>query len=53
MVVGVDERGSVVHNLQDPDGTYAVITGVRQFGDYLYFGSLTDPGIARLRFADG
>jgi len=52
IVVGVDERGTVVHNLQDPDGTYAVITGVRQFGDYLYFGSLTDPGIARLRIAE-
>lgn len=49
IVVGVDEQGTVVHNLQDPDGAYAVITGVRQFGDYVYFGSLTDPGIARLR----
>lgn len=49
IVVGVDEQGTVLHNLQDPDGTYAVITGVRQFGGYLYFGSLTEPGIARLR----
>ncbi|GBE22710.1 MAG TPA: SMP-30/gluconolactonase/LRE family protein [Actinobacteria bacterium] len=52
IVVGVDEHGTVVHNLQDPDGAYAVITGVRQFGGYLYFGSLADPGIARLRLAD-
>ncbi|NOY56798.1 MAG: SMP-30/gluconolactonase/LRE family protein [Actinobacteria bacterium] len=52
IVLGVDEHGTVVHNLQDPNGAYAVITGVRQSGGYLYFGSLVERGIARLRLHD-
>ncbi len=48
IVLGVDAKGEVVYNLQDPDGAYAVITGVRQHDGRLYFGSLVEPGIGVL-----
>ncbi len=44
--VGLDTTGRVVHNLQDAGGGVAVVTGVRQHGDKLYLGSLTDTSIA-------
>ena len=44
-VVGYDAAGQVVHNLQDPAGVYAPITGVRQHGGRLYLGSLTEPAL--------
>lgn len=45
-VLGLDAGGRVVHNLQDPDGRVAIVTGVRQDGDRLYLGSLSEPAIA-------
>lgn len=47
-VFGVDDAGRVVHNLQDPDGGYAVITTARVHGGHLYLSSLHDSAIARL-----
>jgi strictosidine synthase len=48
-VFGIDASGTVVHNLQDPDGRYAVITSARVHGDHLYMGSLHDSAVARLK----
>jgi sugar lactone lactonase YvrE len=43
-------EGRVVENLQYAgDDAYAPVTTVREVGDWLYFGSLTDAGIGRLR----
>ena len=43
MVLGFDENGEVVYNLQDPDGKYDSITSVLQINEQLYLGSLTEP----------
>lgn len=50
MVLGINEDGEVLHNLQDPsaDG-YAPITSVEEAGGWLYLGSLTAPGYARIK----
>jgi sugar lactone lactonase YvrE len=48
-VLGLNLDGKVVHNLQYAgDDAYAPITSVREFGPWLYFGSLTYPAIGRL-----
>lgn len=48
-VLGLDEDGEVIHNLQDPSPeSYAPITSVEEAGEYLYFGSLTREAIARM-----
>lgn len=48
-VLGLDLQGEVRYNLQDAsDGAFAPITSVRQGDDYLYFGSLSAPSMARL-----
>jgi sugar lactone lactonase YvrE len=48
-VLGLDLEGKVVHNLQYAgDDAYAPITSVREFGPWLYFGSLTYPAVGRL-----
>jgi strictosidine synthase len=47
IVFGIDESGSVVHNLQDPEGRFAVVTAARAGGGHLYLGSLTDGYVAR------
>lgn len=39
-VLGIDAQGKIVHNLQDPDGTYSQITNVREANGKLYFGTL-------------
>jgi sugar lactone lactonase YvrE len=49
IVLGLDADGNVAYNLQDPEGKYAVITGVRYHDGWLYFGSLVEEGIARLK----
>ena len=48
-VLGLNTDGKVIHNLQHqgPDA-YAPITSVNRFGDWLYFGSLSQPAFARL-----
>jgi len=46
-VLGVDNAGKVVHNLQDPSGRFAEITSVQQFGSDIYLGTLADKGIGK------
>jgi sugar lactone lactonase YvrE len=48
-VLGLDEGANVVHNLQDPTGTYySGISSVIRKGDALYFGSLLEDAIGHL-----
>ncbi len=44
-ILGVDEKGNVKYNLQDPDAGFAQITSIQQFGNKLYLGSLYENGI--------
>ncbi len=48
MAIGFDVTATVVHNLQDPTGSVAMVTGVREHGGYLYLGSLTEPVLGRV-----
>jgi sugar lactone lactonase YvrE len=43
----VDGDGAVLRTLHGPDGRYVMATGVRQHGDTLWLGSLTEKAIAR------
>ena len=45
MLLGFDETGKVIYNLQDPDGKFDYITSVLQVDDQLYLGSLREPNL--------
>ena len=48
-VLGLDLNGAVIANLQYAgDDAYSPITSAREFGPWLYFGSLTEPAIGRI-----
>ena len=44
-VLGIDEQGRVVHNLQDPTGHVAHLTGAREHDGRLFLGSLQDSAV--------
>jgi sugar lactone lactonase YvrE len=44
----VDGDGTLLRALHGPAGRYVMVTGVRQHGDTLWLGSLTEHGIARI-----
>ncbi|MEU7868074.1 SMP-30/gluconolactonase/LRE family protein [Dactylosporangium sp. NPDC049140] len=44
----VDADGTVLRTVHSPAGRYPMLTGVRQAGDTLWFGSLTERSIARV-----
>lgn len=46
MLLGFNEQGEVVYNLQDPGGKYDYITSVLQVKNQLYLGSLKEPSLA-------
>ena len=46
-VLGVNLEGKVVHNLQDPSGTYGTITSVNEFDGQLYLGSVAMTSVGR------
>lgn len=48
LVALVDGAGTVLRTLHGPAGGYTMITGVRQHGDTLWLGSLTEPAAARV-----
>jgi len=51
-VLGFDENGKVIHNLQDADGIdFAKSTSAEQAGEWLYIGSLTEPKWGRIRLS--
>jgi len=48
-VLGLDTEGKVIANLQDGSaGNYSPITTAREYGNWLYLGSLTSTSMARL-----
>jgi hypothetical protein len=48
-VLGLDVEGRVIANLQDSSsGNYSPITTAREYGDWLYFGSLKAKHMVRL-----
>ena len=48
-VLGIDEQGKVIYNLQyKSDDAYSPITSVRQYKNDLYFGSLTHSGWGKI-----
>lgn len=50
--LGLDVNGKVIANLQDGGrGNYSPITTVREYGEWLYFGSLKQTSMARLPLA--
>jgi len=48
-VVGLDENGQVNHNFQSSHPKFVEITSVTEHDGWIYFGSLVDTGIARMR----
>jgi hypothetical protein len=48
MTALVDGDGTLLRALHGPAGRYVMATGVRQHGDTLWLGSLTEHGIARV-----
>ena len=51
LVAQVDANGTVLRTFHGPTGSYRMVTGVRQDGDSLWMGSLTEPAIARVRLS--
>lgn len=47
-ILAIDDKGKVLEDLQDPEGTYPVNTSVRETRQYLYIGSLAAPSLARI-----
>ncbi len=47
-ILGLDKDGNVVHNLQDPDGSFSQITNVVEHDGYLYLGSLVEDAVGRV-----
>lgn len=43
MLLGFNEQGEVIYNLQDPNGKYDYVTSVLQIDNQLYLGSLKEP----------
>ena len=48
-VLAVDSRGSIVHNLHEPGGSYGTITSVNEFDGWLYLGSIAMSSVGRHR----
>jgi len=44
-IIGMNENGKIIHNLQSSNPKYSEIASVQQYGDRLYFGSLNDIGV--------
>lgn len=48
LVLGLDTEGRIIHNLQDPSGSYQQITSVQQHDGMLYLGSVVEDAVGRL-----
>ena len=52
-ILGIDRNGNVLYNLQDPSSkSFSPITSVEEHEGYLYLGSLTYEGFARIKAPD-
>lgn len=50
IALGLNGDGEIIHNLQDDgEGAYAPVTSVEEAGGWLYLGSLTAGGYARIK----
>ncbi|MBN1572094.1 MAG: SMP-30/gluconolactonase/LRE family protein [Deltaproteobacteria bacterium] len=47
-ILGLDVNGNVVHNLQDPAGSFFQITNVVEHDGYLYLGSLVENAMGKV-----
>jgi sugar lactone lactonase YvrE len=47
-LLGIDEEGNILYNLQDPAGSYGQITNVLEYEGMLYLGSLSEDAIGRI-----
>ena len=47
-VLGIDQDGNVLHNIQDPSGAFAPVTSVQEENGFLYLGSLSDTAWAKI-----
>jgi sugar lactone lactonase YvrE len=47
-VLGVNDTGKVIYNLQDPMGRFAPITSVEEHKNLLYLGSLEEDAVGRI-----
>ena len=47
-IIAINGDGKVLHDLQDPDGTYPINTSITETKHYLYIGSLISPTLGRL-----
>ena len=48
--LGIDGEGNILYNLQyGANDAYSPITSVKQYGDELYFGSLTHKGWGKIK----
>lgn len=48
-IIAIDDKGKVLIDLQDPDGSYPINTSAVETKDYIYIGSLVAPVLARLK----
>jgi sugar lactone lactonase YvrE len=48
-IIAIDDKGKVLIDLQDPDGSYPINTSAVETQDYIYIGSLVAPVLARLK----
>ncbi|HEA68089.1 MAG TPA: SMP-30/gluconolactonase/LRE family protein [Desulfobacterales bacterium] len=48
-IIAIDDKGKVLVDLQDPDGSYPINTSVTESKDYLYIGSLVAPVLGRIK----
>jgi sugar lactone lactonase YvrE len=48
-IIAIDDKGKVLIDLQDPDGSYPINTSVTETKDYLYIGSLVAPVLGRFK----
>jgi len=46
-VIAINDRGEVIHNLQDPNGKYGATTGALEIGNTLYISSLHDTALGK------
>ncbi len=47
-LLGIDDKGAVIHNLQDPTGTFGQITNVMEYNGVLLMGSLSEDAVGRI-----
>ena len=47
-IIAIDDNGTVMTDLQDPDGSYPINTSVTETKAYLYIGSLVAPVLGRI-----